>query len=488
MSINIRTNISPTMKSLSEQGTFRNAMYQQDKEKQEKQEKHKTSVHQSVAKNVTPVHLIKNEEFRLMSAGLQCELNHVEEQMSIAQTVASALLNVENSLIQIKELLVIVSSETEHNTALREADQQELEQLIKRINKVADETSYGHQPLLDGSHGVRGVANGEFLEFIDMNPDSKTSPLAGYEVFVKQAATRAELCGQTPLTQKMVDNGELLIFEESGIENRFSAQKGESVCNTFNRLANWIYEREIPLEIVPNADQILHIRHLQYGSSYKFSASSFTPGLISLVSQRITPSSPGLDVMGTINGITCVGHGQFLSVPVEHEHLGGLTIMYTGNETPPEYYAGTVSVAQNGFQFLSGNNTSQVQQLSLRNMHASSLGMEIENVSGFKSLQEINILSGQKIKDSISVLEKSMKEISVVKDKVESICYETFKNKIKDLQEEYGSILFTNQNPVIGQNVQVLAEQTKNRISEDSGQSSMAQAHQNHKTVLSLLK
>lgn len=485
MSINIRTNISPTMKSLSEQGTFRNAMYHQDKEKQKK---HKTPLHQSVAKDEFPVHLIKNEEFRLMSAGLQSEISHVEEQMSFVQTVASALTNVENSLIQIKELLVIVSSETEHNTALREADQQELEQLIERINKVADETSYGHQPLLDGSHGVRGVANGEFLEFIDMNSDSKTSPLAGYEVFVKQAATRSELCGRIPFTQSMVDNGELLFFEEGGIENRFVAQKGESVRNTFNRLANWIYERELPLEIVRNANQILHIRHLQYGSSYKFSASSFTPGLLSLESQKATPSFPGLDVKGTINPITCIGHGQFLSVPADEEHLGGLTIRYTGNETPPDYYAGTVSVAQNGFQFITGNNTPQVKQLSLRNMHASSLGMEIENVSGFKSLQEINILSAQRVKDSISVLEKSMKEISVVKDKVESICYTTIKNKMKDLQEEYGRILFTNQNTVIGGNVQVLAEQTKSRITEDSGQSSMAQAHQNQKTVHSLLK
>ena len=40
MSINIRTNIGPAMGGLSEHGTFRNSMYQQ--QEQEKKEKQKT--------------------------------------------------------------------------------------------------------------------------------------------------------------------------------------------------------------------------------------------------------------------------------------------------------------------------------------------------------------------------------------------------------------------------------------------------------------
>ena len=40
MSINIRTNIGPAMGGLSEHGTFRNSMYQQqEQEKKEKQKK-----------------------------------------------------------------------------------------------------------------------------------------------------------------------------------------------------------------------------------------------------------------------------------------------------------------------------------------------------------------------------------------------------------------------------------------------------------------
>ena len=485
MSINIKTNFGPTTKSLGDQGAFRNAMYH--KEKDNKSES-KLQVRKTPAKDQNTVQNIKNEEFRLLSAEIQGELTNVEEQMSIAQTAGKALIEVENILFEINELLLIVSNETSSNSAMREADQQELEGMVEQINKVADETSYRHKPLLDGSHGVRGVVNGDNLEFIDMLPDSKTSPLKGYEIYVTQHAKRSELCGQIPLTQRMVDNKELITIAEGGNEKRFIAKKGDSVNDTFNHLTKWISEIEIPLEIIRNADNILHIKHLQYGSDYSFSASSSTAGVISSESGILSPATSGCNVMGKINGIKCNGHGQFLTVPENKEGISGLTVRYSGNELPPECFAGIVSVVQNGFQFLAGNSNYQSNKLSLRNFHASYLGLETENASGFKSLQDINVLSSQKVKDSITVLKKSLSEVTAVKDKIESVCYAIIKDEMRELQEKFGRKLFTSYIPDIEDNVQALAEQTKTKMTEDTSKSSMAQAHQDQGNVLSLLK
>tara|TARA_B100001123_G_scaffold444256_1_gene592585 strand:+ start:219 stop:1676 length:1458 start_codon:yes stop_codon:yes gene_type:complete len=485
MSINIKTNIGTTTKSLSDQGIFRNAMYHQSKENKSG---NKIPVRKTTGKEQNSAQIVKNEEFRVLSAEIQGELTSVEEQMSFAQTAGKALMEVENTLFEINDLLLIVSNETSCNSAMREADQQELEELIEQINKVADETSYRHKLLLDGSHGIRGVVNGEHLEFITMLPDSKTSPLKGYEIYVTQHAKRSEIYGQIPITQHMVDNQELLTIEESGNINRFYTKKGDSVDDTLNNLTNWISERELPLEIVRNADNILHIRHLQYGSDYKFNATSSTAGVISLESEKLTPATPGCNVMGTINGMKCIGHGQFLTVPEDQEGIGGLTIRYTGNEVPPECFAGIVSVVQNGFQFLPGSSNYQSNQLSLRNFHASYLGMESENASGFKSLQEINVLSSQKVKDSLTVLKKSLSEVTTVKDKIESVCYSIIKDEMRELQEKFGRKLFTSLTHDSEDNVQALAEQTKSKITEDTCKSSMAQAHQDQSNVLSLLK
>ena len=485
MSINIRTNIGPAMGGLTEHGTFRNSMYQQQQEKKEKQ---KTPVRPDDVKDHVSAHVMINEDLRLKSTSLQNEISHLEEEMSIVQTAASALENVEVKLIEIMELLVIVSKETEFNSVMREADQQELEKLIKRINTVADETSYGHQSLLDGSYGVRGVATGEFLDFVMMNSNSKTSPLSGYEVLVTEAATKSELKGFRPLTQDIVDQKEQLIFEEGGTSNCFITHKGESVSATFHRLADWISQLKLPLEIVRNVDDILHLRHLQYGSAFSFEASSFTPGLLSLESQKVTSASLGLDLKGTINGMPCLGHGQYLSVHSETEDISGLTVRYYGSEAPADKVAGTVSVIQNGLQFRVGIPEPHIELLSLASIHTSHLGVDTENVSGFNSLQEIDIQTEQRIKDSMRVLEKSLKEISEVRARVKVFCDTTFNDSMKNLRNEYDKVVITDQNIENSEEAHVFAEQTGNIIAKNLVRSTEAQAHQNQESVLSLLK
>ena len=68
--------------------------------------------------------------------------------------------------------------------------------------------------------------------------------------------------------------------------------------------------------------------------------------------------------MGTIDGVNCIGHGQFLTVPENNENISGLTIRYTGNELPQECFAGIVSVVQSGFQFITGSGNNQYNQIN----------------------------------------------------------------------------------------------------------------------------
>ena len=152
---------------------------------------------------------------------------------------AKKYLNFEKNKKDLEKLIQDNDSDKE----IKEMAQLELDQLINQINKVSDETSYGHNSLLDGSHGARGVATGKHLEFIGINADSKTSPLSGYQILVTEVATRSELKGVRPFTQEIIDNEESLIFEEGGIGNRFVTQKGVSVLETFRHLRYNLVQR-----------------------------------------------------------------------------------------------------------------------------------------------------------------------------------------------------------------------------------------------------
>jgi hypothetical protein len=155
---------------------------------------------------------------------------------------------------------------------------------------------------------------------------------------------------------------------------------------------------------------------------------------------------------------------------------------------PADNIAGTISVSQNGLQFQLGNPVPHVGQLSLGSIHAADLGRETENVSGFKSLQEIDIQTGQRVKDSMSVLAKSFAEVTALKDRVEKVCGKTLKTNLQHLQLEHNNLIISATNLENSSKAQAFAEITKNIITENAGRSSMAQAHQNPKKVLTLLK
>ena len=149
--------------------------------------------------------------------------------------------------------------------------------------------------------------------------------------------------------------------------------------------------------------------------------------------------------------------------------------------------AGSVSVIQNGFQFRVVIPEPHIELLSLASIHTSHLGVDTENVSGFKSLQEIDIQTEQRIKDAMRVLEKSLKEISEVRARVK-VFDTTFNDSMKNLRNEYDKLVITEQNIENSEEAHVFAEQTGNIIAKNLVRSSEAQAHQNQETVLSLLK
>ncbi|MED5241307.1 MAG: hypothetical protein VYA66_05150, partial [SAR324 cluster bacterium] len=121
-------------------------------------------------------------------------------------------------------------------------------------------------------------------------------------------------------------------------------------------------------------------------------------------------------------------------------------------------------------------------------IHAADLGRNTENVSGFKSLQEIDIRTSQRVKDSMSVLSKSFEEVTAIKDRVEQVCGKNLKTNMQHLQQEHNNLTISRQYLENSSKAQAFAEMTKNIIKENAGRSSMAQAHQNPKKVLTLLK
>lgn len=143
----------------------------------------------------------------------------------------------------------------------------------------------------------------------------------------------------------------------------------------------------------------------------------------------------GKDIKGTINGESATGLGQVLTGIEGAKCVDGLSIRYYGDgkdfllpeecevsdiegegktqdgtanqaAIPPEgMVVGRVFVAQNSMRFQLGGNTASSVKISISNMKPDNLSRFVPNISGFESLDDIDVTAYQKAHDSLLLVE-----------------------------------------------------------------------------------
>ena len=116
------------------------------------------------------------------------------------QTAEGALEEVNRSLINIRQLAISSANEAVNDESMLAANQQELENSLRTIDRIAKISNYGKKAILDGSMGANGVAAGDNLEFVSATENTNSSPVGGYAVEIKTAATQSTVKGTVSLT------------------------------------------------------------------------------------------------------------------------------------------------------------------------------------------------------------------------------------------------------------------------------------------------
>ena len=140
-----------------------------------------------------PASLVISEQMKSQIESLGQAVQNSETSISMIQTTESALSEVSNILINLRQLAVHAANEGANDEKMLEADQIEIENLLSTIRNIAKNTQFGTQTLLDGSNAATGVAVGNGLDFISATEASKSSPAEGYKVDITQVATRSFL-------------------------------------------------------------------------------------------------------------------------------------------------------------------------------------------------------------------------------------------------------------------------------------------------------
>ena len=98
-----------------------------------------------------PAGLVISEQFRAQIAGLNRAVQNSEGSISMIQTAEGALSEINNLLTSMRELAIHASNEGFNDVDQLAADQAEIANAIKTIDRIAVNTQFGTKKILDGS-------------------------------------------------------------------------------------------------------------------------------------------------------------------------------------------------------------------------------------------------------------------------------------------------------------------------------------------------
>ena len=444
-----------------------------------------------------PAQLQISEHLRSQTAGVKQAIDNSEMAISLMQTGEAALDEVSLSLVRARQLAIHAANEAANDEMMLQADQQEFDQIVASINRISKNTQYGKKFLLDGSGAGNGVTTGKNLSFINADVTGRSSGVYGYDIDIKQAATRSTHTGTAALTQQIIDAEEQITVTESGRSVNFRTIAGTNIEQTMNQLSNAMKEAGVNVELVTkgdsasrNAPQTLTLRHTKYGTDPFFQVSSNTAGLLSNVANVSEKVKNGLDVAGQIAKEGALGKGQVLTGRGGFgSKAEGIAIRYTGENAPPAgQRAGTLTFTQNSLSFHIGSNSNQTTSVSFKSSKAQNLGSGVDNDSGFRSFADVNLMTAPGARDSLDIIDKAIKDVSVNRGYMGAFQKNTLESNLNYLRNAFEQV--TSSESVIrdADMAEEMAKFTRHNIMMDTSTAMLAQANQTPTSILKLLQ
>ena len=446
----------------------------------------------------SPAQLQISEHLRSQTAGVKQAIDNSEMAISLMQTGEAALDEVSLSLVRARQLAIHAANEAANDQMMLQADQQEFDQIVASINRISKNTQYGQKFLLDGSGSGNGVTTGKNLSFVNAGVTGRSSGVYGYDIDIKQAATRSTHTGTVALTQQIIDAEEQITIIESGRKVNFRTIAGTNIEQTMNQLSNAMKQSGVNVELLRpkgdaasrNAPQALTFRHKKFGSVHYFQVASNTAGLLSKTADVSEKVKNGIDVVGEIAKEGAIGKGQILTGKGGFgSKAEGISIRYSGETAPPAgQRAGSLTFTQNSLSFQIGSNSNQTTRVSFKSSKAQNLGNNVDNGSGFRSFADINLMTAPGARDSIDIIDRAINDVAANRGYMGAFQKNTLESNLNYLRNAHEQVVSSQSVIRDADMAEEMAKFTRHNIMMDSSTAMLAQANQTPTSILKLLQ
>jgi len=296
----------------------------------------------------------------------------------------------------------------------------------------------------------------------------------------------------------------------------------DTLNDTLTEIARTLGALEEISDVLGSADEVIVMRHRQFGSEPSFTVSSTLENYFgeNIQANEAVFAIPGRDVEGTIGGYpevdgggAAMGKGQFLTGAPGAE-AEGVTVKY-GETTDDVIYEianrsdnrvsgtfkleqnndslvgedvdGFVHVSQNSLAFQIGPNQGQLRRISVDSMSPEQLSNGVENDSNFHSLAEIDVLDADAAQDALLLIDQAIDDVSTMRGNLGSFQKNALEANLHGLRVSKENLTASESQLADTDMAQEMSSLVKNQILLASGTAMLAQANQVPQSVIQLL-
>ncbi len=296
----------------------------------------------------------------------------------------------------------------------------------------------------------------------------------------------------------------------------------DTLNDTLTEIARTLGALEEISNVLGSADEVIVMRHRQFGIEPSFTVSSTLENYFgeNIQANEAVFAIPGRDVEGTIGGYpevdgggAAMGKGQFLTGTPGAE-AEGVTVKY-GETTDDIIYEianrsdnrvsgtfkleqnndslvgedvdGFVHVSQNSLAFQIGPNQGQLRRISVDSMSPEQLSNGVKNDSNFHSLAEIDVLDADAAQDALLLIDQAIDDVSTMRGNLGSFQKNALEANLHGLRVSKENLTASESQLADTDMAQEMSSLVKNQILLASGTAMLAQANQVPQSIIQLL-
>jgi flagellin len=449
-----------------------------------------------------------SERMSTQITGLNMAARNANDGISLAQTTEGALQEVTSNLQRIRELAVQSANATNSDSD-RAALDQEVQQRIAEIDRIASQTSFNGRKVLDGTFGTAtfqvGANVGETIGIgLGTNTSMKTTAIGAV----------ATATGTVDLSTLFTTGGTPAVATESGASGAFTAAEADGAGQTFTMTVGGV--QVISTTSTADGDQVtganidsalttataaltaagISFTGTAAGGDLEFTRADGTALTIAITSDYADAagSFAGAGFVGTHNGTPeVVGTPQALTLGAFQLTVGenGQTVNLAGSYESGQELVDAInsqvsgvyaSLTEDGELSLISSDT-----LTVAGAGATTLGVTAQEYAASGNLSSVSVSTAALSNDTILRVDAALNSVSEVRSSLGAI-QNRFQSVINSLQAVSENLSASRSRILDTDFASETAALTRAQILQQAGTAMVAQANSAPQNVLSLLR